>query len=93
MSITEPNKTSIRVQVFPKMLPLNVRFRKGPQFSLTRNLSCDSIIHVEIEETCPVARTGRDREGQGTISISKNYVPSLFKSLMSKGSQNEHLCR
>jgi len=29
-------------------------------FSLTWHLSCDSISHVKIEETCPITKSGRD---------------------------------
>jgi hypothetical protein len=52
---------------------------------LTRNISCASIIPVEIEETCPVERTGRDHKGPEKISIRK-MMSSLIK-IQFKGSK------
>jgi hypothetical protein len=39
------------------------------------NFTCVNIVHVEIKETCPVLRTGRDHKGGEKISTSKNYFP------------------
>jgi len=54
---------------------------------LNLNFLCASIIHVEIEETCPVARTGRDHKGSGKISIRKKYVLPYKKSNIKRKSE------
>jgi len=76
--------------LFPGLQEMKSVAAVSLEFSLTRNLSCASIISVEIEETCPVTRTGRDHEGPGRISIGR-IKPSLIK-IQLKGSQNEYLC-
>jgi hypothetical protein len=52
---------------------------------------CVSIISVEIKETCPVAKTGRDHKGSGKISTSEKYALPYLNPIL-KGRQNEHLC-
>ena len=47
--------------------------------SLTPNLSCAIINHVEIEVICPLLRRGKNHKGLGKISTSKNYIPPLLK--------------
>jgi hypothetical protein len=56
-------------------------------------LSCASITYVEIEETCPFLRRGRDHRGLGEISTRKKTFPPLLKNQILKGKQNEYLRR
>jgi hypothetical protein len=49
------------------------------------NFTCANIVHVEIEETCPVLRTGRDHKGGEKFQQAETIF--LLKNSLLKGSQ------
>jgi hypothetical protein len=66
------NRCTIKWQYYVFSQITEKKVLTAPRLILTANLSCGIIVDVEIEETCPLVKIGRDHKGRGKFQQIKN---------------------